>query len=523
MKKIIFTMLAFVMLLASCSKGPKTASYIPNDAMVVVNLNVKQLLDKADAKNIDNISFVKLARQELRNENAELATLVDDIIANPTSTGLDLREDIVYFMNEVGDGAIIIPMHKESTFEKFLNDLTTKNGLTCNITKEDGYTTADMDITLVTYNGDVAIIPINANNPNKFAKGLFGLDNEKSLAKNKNYKAHWKGRSEMGFWMDMNNLLALAEQFGSLEKMGIPKEYLDEMRKGGYSCNLLFDKGAIRFVVEAHGISSKLIKEFKQDFNGKLINYMPEQCLGTLAYGVKTDWIAEIMDNSGEFDMEEPVLGEKNLKEIINAFGGSFLLNIFDITTGDNGIMPMMALAADIKDAALVREVLESFGLEKSGDMYVIPDLGIGDLMVGINDKVIYVTNATEAASQFANGGYKNAMKAVASRAKKGNYLYVDLNLSHYPTNIVSLIPDNLVQLLSNYLDYTECSSSSDTKAEWSIYLAEKKENSLLATLHFVDNNLIALTNLTESLGSGLGNEDDDELEEYYVEDVDEE
>lgn len=519
----MIAMLAFVMVLASCSKGPKTAAYISDNAIMVVNVNVKQLLDKADAKNLDNISFVKLARQELRNENAQLSAFVDGIIADPLSTGLDLRDDIVLQISENGNPIMIVPMHKEAKFEKFLQELASKNGLQCNISKGDNYKMANMELITINYNGDVAIIPIDGET-DAIAKELFNLEKDKSLAKNKNFNAFWKERSEIGAWMNLNNLFTLAEKFGGSDiwaSSGLTQEMIDDMRKGSYACNLVFDKGAIRFVCKAQGLK---LDQYIQDFNGKLINYMPEKCLAAIAYSVKIEWISKMLQNSGEIDLEEKVTlnSDKTIKDMVNAFGGSILFSLFDITSNENGIQPMMALTADIKDANTMREIIEGLakeiGIEKEGDMFIIPDFGIGKIMMCMNEKAMYVTNSTEAANQFSKGGYKDGMKGIASKVKKGNYFYADLNLSHYPTSVTSLIPENIAQLLSQYLDHTEALMLNKNDGEWAIYLNEKKENSLLATLHFVDNNLMTFSNLAESFG---GSSYDDE--EIYVEEVTEE
>ena len=66
-----------VVTLASCSKGVDMGKYIPNDAVMVFDVDMDELWDKADLDNIDQISFVKLGRQELRSENPWAADLVD--------------------------------------------------------------------------------------------------------------------------------------------------------------------------------------------------------------------------------------------------------------------------------------------------------------------------------------------------------------------------------------------------------------------------------------------------------------
>ena len=146
---------------------------------------------------------------------------------------------------------------------------------------------------------------------------------------------------------------------------------------------------------------------------------------------------------------------------------------------------------------------------EKRGDIYQIPIDGIGlNLYVTINDKAIMLTNSAANAQKFVDGGYSKSMDGIASKVKKGQYFYADLNLSHYPVNVTSLIPDNVSTLLINSLDYTEAIVDSKYKSEWSIYLADKTENSLLALLHFVDNNFMLLTDLAEDLNDALGNND---------------
>ena len=80
-----------VVTLASCSKGVDMGKYIPKDALYVLDFDMDELWDKADLDNIDQISFVKLGRQELRSENPWAADLVDAILKDPTATGLNLN------------------------------------------------------------------------------------------------------------------------------------------------------------------------------------------------------------------------------------------------------------------------------------------------------------------------------------------------------------------------------------------------------------------------------------------------
>ena len=85
-----------LLLLTSCSKSPELANYIPDNAVGVIDVNLANLLKKADVQNIDNIAFVKMARQELRKEDPRVSEMVDRLIKDPKSTGINLNSDMLF-------------------------------------------------------------------------------------------------------------------------------------------------------------------------------------------------------------------------------------------------------------------------------------------------------------------------------------------------------------------------------------------------------------------------------------------
>ena len=96
--------------------------------------------------------------------------------------------------------------------------------------------------------------------------------------------------------------------------------------------------------------------------------------------------------------------------------------------------------------------------------------------------------------------------------------MYANLDLGQYPAAVTDLIPSNsgsLLLLLAQCLDRTEIYTTGKKSANWDIYIKDTKQNSLLAMMHFVDDHLVELGNLTGSMGG------DEECpvyeEEYYV------
>lgn len=504
-----------LLLLTSCSKSPELANYIPDNAVGVIDVNLANLLKKADVQNIDNIAFVKMARQELRKEDPRVSEMVDRLIKDPKSTGINLNSDMLFFIDENQRMAILAEVLKESRLESFLEECAQLSKVKMRVDKYDGYKMADMEDFYVAYNKEVAIM-IFDNRSVPYINTAMNLSKGASLASNKNFKAYWKDRKDASLWMNFGSLMRLADGFDDISEVltasGMTKSNIEELKKGSFSCNLDFDKGAIRFSVETQGIDTKLMNEYKQDFNSDLVKYMPEKSYLAFSYSLKLNALVDALANNRDagIDVDEDVVAGMSVRHIMNSLGGSFVASLFDFVDNDQaGIMPLFALACDVRDASLWRQLLAEAKAEKRGDIYQIPIDGIGlNLYVTINDKAIMLTNSAANAQKFVDGGYSKSMDGIASKVKKGQYFYADLNLSHYPVNVTSLIPDNVSTLLINSLDYTEAIVDSKYKSEWSIYLADKTENSLLALLHFVDNNFMLLTDLAEDLNDALGNND---------------
>lgn len=516
-----------LLLLTSCSKSAKLAAYIPDDAFMVVNVNAVDVMQKMDVKNIDNISFVKLARQELKSEDPKLAELVDKIIEDPMSTGLNLKEDILAYMTLSEDFNALVAMNKESKFEDFLTQFAKDEDFELSINKKNGFKVATIDGSeMIAFDGKVLAIGSAAQNPS----ARLNLDKDQSMADNDNFDLHWKNHSEMGFWMNFEPIFKFAKMSGGmneLAEMGIDQEYIDALEDAAYSMNLVFDKGAIRMEINTQGLDPKFLKKYEQQFNASLIDLMPEQCFATYAVAMNMGECVKLLSNmKSDFDIDETIVADVSVKDLLLSLNGSVLVSLFDIVQMDEStVMPMLSIAADLKDGSAFKKMLGAMELTQQDGMYVIPDFGLGtDAYIVLNDKAVYLTNSKEAAKQFLAGGYKNGMKNVAQKVKKGNYFYADLNVNHYPAPIVKLIPSNIVTLLGGYFDYLECGGTSSTSAECTIHLAESKENSLLFTLHYIDKNLVELANLAESLEEevdsyGLGNTDGD-TDEYYEEEI---
>ncbi len=512
-----------VLMMVSCSKGPNVSAYIPEDAIAVINFDLGSLMQKVDIKNIDDISFIKLARQELRSENPEMAALVDGIIKDPTSAGLNLKKDLTMAFSPNGSGVVAIAaMHKVSKFQEFLKDFSKGN---CTEIQTEGkdYSMALVDNVYVAYNKKIAVMCGNQ----KDVERIMDLKKDESLANNKFFGEYWTKRSEISLWMNYESIFNMAEQFGGedvLKGTGLPIEFIEDFRKASMYMNAVFDKGVFRFVAEVQNIDSKKwAKMYGGKFNSDLLKYIPENSYALMSIAMNGEKMAEMYANmNNEFvDFNEPVVGDKSLVDIFKMVGGSCVVSLYDFATNEKGsVIPLIALAGDLNDADAWRKMLEDAGVEQRDGYFAIPDIGLGfGMYFAVKEKIVFSTNSEEAVQKFLAGDFGKGLKSdLASKAKKGNYYYMNLDLAAYPDAVRNLIPQNIASLLTQYLDYSELYMNSVSSGEWDIYIKDKKENSLLSTLHFVDNNLVELGKLTDSFG---GSDCPEVTEEFYVDDED--
>lgn len=516
-----------VLTLASCSNGPDLGAYIPSDATGVMSVDLDKLWDKADLNNIEQLSFAKLGLQELRSEDPQVAAIIDGILKDPRSTGLDLKGDLVAYAipdRENGiRGGFLITMHKRAKFEEFLEKMADVESSEVTFSDLKGFRVAkfsNFGPTFV-FNNKLAMMFTDEMD----YESLLEMKHKESLGANKHFRNYWKNRSEISMWLSFDKVFKMAELQGAdIEEMmaetGMGQDYWDAVKESAMTVNLTFEKGVIRAKTEVQGISNKVYDTYRQEFNDDIVKYLPEQTLACATVGYNIKQMVSILQKQkdSKSTIDEVVFADKTVGDLIKAFGGSFALSLSDIVkTEQGGLMPLLTLSADLEDAETIRAALAEAGLEEANGIYTIPDeFGLNtEIYIAVGKKAAVVTNSKATAQQFGEGGYKKAIDAVAKKAKEGNYVYANLDLGQYPAAVTELIPSNISSLLAQYLDRTEIYTTGKKSGNWDIYIKDTKQNSLLATLHFIDDHLVELGNLTGSMGG------DDECpvyeEEYYV------
>ncbi|MCI6702177.1 MAG: DUF4836 family protein [Prevotellaceae bacterium] len=126
----LFTLMIVAFLLSSCSKTPKSAKLIPENANVVMRFDVKQIAEKSGLEKDDKI------KNELKGELKKsglpkaLQTKMEAILDDPAKSGVDLREPIFAYVvaapkPKVG---IVGSVLDAKEFESLINDVSKEMG-----------------------------------------------------------------------------------------------------------------------------------------------------------------------------------------------------------------------------------------------------------------------------------------------------------------------------------------------------------------------------------------------------------
>ena len=108
--------------LASCSSKPKHARLISKDAFAVVQVNVKQIVEKAQAGDDKKVADKLKKEVEKMDVSAEAKAKLLKIVEDPAEAGVDLRKPVLFFFEdpEKSSGGMVAALHDADKFTELL-------------------------------------------------------------------------------------------------------------------------------------------------------------------------------------------------------------------------------------------------------------------------------------------------------------------------------------------------------------------------------------------------------------------
>ncbi|MEI9810413.1 MAG: DUF4836 family protein [Bacteroidota bacterium] len=115
---------AFVLLIAACGKkGGKSGLMVPKDAAIVIHVNSGSLSSKLSWDEIRQTNWFK----EMSKEATD--TLAQQLLADPASSGIDTKADLVFYLKKQGKGGYLVfegSLTDAASFEKLVKEISKK-------------------------------------------------------------------------------------------------------------------------------------------------------------------------------------------------------------------------------------------------------------------------------------------------------------------------------------------------------------------------------------------------------------
>ncbi len=255
--KLLLAIFLVATIITSCSKKNSQGKMIPQDAGIVIDINTKSLTSKLSWDEIKQSNWFKELMADTSHSSAKV------FIGDPKKTGIDLSEDIIMFLTKpMADGQFVIEgsIKDSKVFADFIKNahpgiIATKDGeLNVSASEKGALAWNDKNFAFVTSTekpkfdslnlfGDSTqkTIPLASKKDQlaAYAKKLFSLKEDSSLASNEKFGDLLKEDGEVHFWMNAKELASGNEAMGM---MGMLK--LDKFLDGNISTmTVSFDDG----------------------------------------------------------------------------------------------------------------------------------------------------------------------------------------------------------------------------------------------------------------------------------------
>jgi len=338
----LYAATALTLVGVSCKNSSQSDLLIPKDAAIVIHVNSASLASKLSWKDIQQTEWFKEFSKESKD------SLAKQLLADPAQSGVDTKEDLVYFMMKQGKGGYLAfegSLADAAKFEKLNKQIakteeTKKDGeLTQLVMEGNAVLTWNNDKFLYIYDapflnmasammssGSEGSTAFPADSLKKFAKDIFTLASSNNLTSDERFSDMLAEAGDVHLWMNSGNLYK-SMVGGALSMMKI-----SSLLDGNISASTLnFDNGKISFnATQYYGKEvANLLDKYKfKNVSADLINRIPTQdVVGAFAMNCPPELLKELFVLAGIDGMINAALGQMNysMDELVQASNGELL------------------------------------------------------------------------------------------------------------------------------------------------------------------------------------------------------
>lgn len=524
LKKVLFTLLSAVLILASCSKSSDLSNAIPADASYVMHINTKSLVEKSQYNIFENATVkqgINMYKVMLKDD-AKIKFL-DDFLKDVNTSGVNLKDEAYVFTNYKVYGVVLGVNDAQKLKDAITNLASVKEDM---ITKDgDFYVISPQSEVCVAWNNSKLIllsdIRRSYNEPGKesldvvqTSKDLLVQGSDKSINSNKSYAEFAKNQKDISVFVTMKGLDELQSLGGYLPYGGSmalnPLKKITEQFEGiSTGLTASFEKGEVEFASTYYFETAEVEKKFKDlvskmsgTVKGDHLQYLTVDPVLLYSMNVKGEGVYDYIEDMGFLKKletgAENILTKEQLASLIKGSNGdvTFALtsfkkggdsedNRYSDTTPECFFMMDIEKPSDVTD--IIKKQMSEGGVEFN-------DLGEGKysakvdsqvtLYFGVNNKTFFITNIESVYNAVKSGTrsdkYSNLVKG------KFAILYGDLQ------PIKDILGDSYntaayKAMLSSLSKYEFSFHNSDFAGKGKLEFTDKSENSLAVICKQID------------------------------------
>lgn len=331
----------------SCSRKPKNINLIPEEANVVAVVDLYSILKKSKLEDLKDLDLYKAFRKNFRGDDKKLLKSFEDIVEDPSVTGIDLKSDIFSFViNEDRDerflcfSAVVDEKEVFSEFiEDFVDDLDLKEDTEEKelyqymlIENRSSYSAEERYEAAIAWdeNKVVFLFPMSYSskkNVEFFVEDLMELKGKDQLIANEKFDEFYSNKKDISLWLS-SNLFEDERDFKQLQ------EVIDiDIEDNAFCTYLSFNDNEISIegTLQPNKEILKLIEDnslFDKEFNQELLNYLPKTGFITSSIALNMDSYYNLLKENEFFDKANDEVNrelEIDIKDVFKSFKGSFV------------------------------------------------------------------------------------------------------------------------------------------------------------------------------------------------------
>jgi len=330
-----------ILFLSACSNSPENLKVIPKETNAVSVIDIYSIIKKGRLDEITELKFFKIFKKEIRNENKKISKIIDDIIEDPTISGINFKTDIfAYYVNEANDEKFVsfsAEIKNREKFAEFIENILDKLEIGFDIEKNKNYSYTLMgNEAVIGWDESKAVLLIAENyksreNLDLEIETLMELKEKDQITANNEFKKFYKYKKDISIWFSTN----LFEDIYEFKK--IEKEIDFDITDNYISSYLNFENNNISLVTQFTPNSEiqKMMEEnnvWNNSFNNQILNYFPKKHYTTASISLNPMSYYNIIEQEEDFkkaQLEFERETEFDLKDLFETINGNAVYSLF--------------------------------------------------------------------------------------------------------------------------------------------------------------------------------------------------